>query len=390
MSDKMIGGIKKIHQFMEGEGNFLLPFAPAYLRLLQALNAPAYMDYNFVLCVSGAAVRVSWLQGWAEYKDEPNQSELFVNGDRLTEYRKGFQGAGLEAEFYLSESKRSWWSGNYSGNVTWTDSKKAKADITASIDKGIPVLAHGVAGEPTCLIIGYKNDGARLCLISIFTPDDKKIGESDCRLSDENWTDEITLYCIVTKFTPRHVDKAMLREIMETVIYLARIQKPEIEIPGRHVSLGLEAILSAAEHLVWDEGFEALEPGKKYEGELSWPYARPTGFWRDDGARSLSSRFWAGYCDFLCMLNGFVALEHFLSRYKEIVPEWSAELEEAARCACCIADYTGELWKYVTPDEEGLKKFKTADIRSIFAAHMLRVRIYYTRITEIFDRLLNE
>lgn len=390
MSDKIIGGIKEIHQFMGDEGNFLLPYAPAYLRLLQALDAPEYMDYNFVLCVSGAAVRVSWLQGWAAYKDEPNQSELFINGDRLAEYRKGFSGAGVEAEIYLNEAKKEWWNGNYSGSVTWVDGSKLKKDIVASIDKGIPVLAHGAAGEPTGLIIGYEDNGTRICIISIFTPDDKKNGESQYRLSGESWTDEITLYCIITGFKPRLVDKQLLREVMANIVYLARLKEAKKNIPGKNVSFGLDAVLSLSEHLIWDEGFESLETYKKYEGDLSWHYDRPKEFWREDGARSLADRFWAGYCDFLCMLNGFESLKLFIDRYKEITPEWSVDLEEAGRCAHRIADYTGELWNYVTADEEGLKKFKTADVRSIFAAHMLRVKIYYTRITEIFERLLNE
>ena len=68
---------------------------------------------------------------------------------------------------------------------------------------------------------------------------------------------------------------------------------------------------------------------KKYDGDLLWQYDRPKRFWREDGARSLAHRFWAGYCDFLCMLNGFESLKLFIDRYKEITPEWSADLEEA-------------------------------------------------------------
>ena len=391
MADKLIEGIKEIHQFTEGEGNFLLPYAPAYLRLLQSLGAPDYMDYDFVLCVSGAAVRVSWQQGWAAYEDEPNQSELFINGDRLTEYRRGFAGAGVEAEICLSEAKRERWRGHYSGSVTWAGGEKAKTDITASIDRGIPVPAHGIAGEPACLIIGYEDGGTRLCVMSIFTPADKKTGKSKYRISDGSWTDEITLYCIVRGFRPRAVDMTLLREVMTNVICLARLKSYDKAGSEWHVTYGLEAIGSLAEHLVWDEGFEPLEPYEKYSGSLSWQYERPPGYWRRDGARCLSDRFWAGYCDFLCMLNGFESLKNFIDRMKDKAPpEWSDDLAEASRCAGRIADFTGELWKYVTADEEGLRKFKTADIRSIFAGHMLRVKIYYTRVTEIFERLTGE
>ncbi|MDF2700775.1 MAG: hypothetical protein K0Q49_2338 [Haloplasmataceae bacterium] len=342
MTCKLITGIKEIHQFMKDEGNFLLPFAPAFLRLLQSLNAPNYMNYDFVMCVSGASTRLSWQQGWAAYEGEPNQSELFVNGDRLTEYRKGFEG-----------------------------------------DQAIPVLAHGI-DSPTCLIMGYENDGEKLDILHLFIPDEKKVGETKYMISSENWQDQITMYCIINSFTPRIINKQLLVEIMENVIYLAKLEN------YGSTALGINAIQTLAEHLVWDEGFEKLEPKEKYEGELSWHYERPKSYYREDGARNLHERFWAGYCDFLCMLNGFNALWQFMNKYKDIVPEWIEDLQEASVCARRVCDYTGELWQYVSADELGLLKFKTKDVRSIFAAHMLRAKIYTKRIIEIFERLLKE
>ena len=50
---------------------------------------------------------------------------------------------------------------------------------------------------------------------------------------------------------------------MANIVYLARLKEPEKNIPGKHVSFGLDAILSLSEHLVWDEGFEPLETYKK-------------------------------------------------------------------------------------------------------------------------------
>jgi hypothetical protein len=383
MTCKLITGIKEIHQFMKDEGNFLLPFAPAFLRLLQSLNAPNYMNYDFVMCVSGASTRLSWQQGWAAYEGEPNQSELFVNGDRLTEYRKGFEGVGIDYTIFLNVAKREWWKDNYRGDVTWVNGDRAKVDIIASIDQAIPVLAHGI-DSPTCLIMGYENDGEKLDILHLFIPDEKKVGETKYMISSENWQDQITMYCIINSFTPRIINKQLLVEIMENVIYLAKLEN------YGSTALGINAIQTLAEHLVWDEGFEKLEPKEKYEGELSWHYERPKSYYREDGARNLHERFWAGYCDFLCMLNGFNALWQFMNKYKDIVPEWIEDLQEASVCARRVCDYTGELWQYVSADELGLLKFKTKDVRSIFAAHMLRAKIYTKRIIEIFERLLKE
>ena len=384
--DKLIGGIKECHQFMGEEGNFLLPYAPVFLRLLESMNAPEYMDYSFVMSISGATTRLSWLEGWAQYKDEPNQSELFINGDRLIEVRKGFEGAGVDAKVYLNEAKKDWWKDNYSGDVTWVNGDKAKTDIIASIDKGIPVLAHGIK-SPTCLIIGYENNGEKLHILHNYISDEEKKGETKYTTSNNNWQNDFTFYCIVNSFNPRKVDRKLLSEIMENVIYLAKSEKYQ------NASVGLKSYESLAEHLVWDKGFEPLTFGEEnksddYTGELSWQYERPDGYYREDGARNLGDRFWAGYCDYLCMLNGFGNLHYFLMANKDVVPEWSDDIVNAADDAMRIADYTGELWKYVTPDDDGVRKFKEADTRSIFAAHMIRSKIHHQRIVETFEKIL--
>ena len=57
-----------------------MPEIPAVLRAIQALNAPECMDYDYLLSVSGMAVRLAWQQGWAEYADLPNQG-VFYNED---------------------------------------------------------------------------------------------------------------------------------------------------------------------------------------------------------------------------------------------------------------------------------------------------------------------
>jgi hypothetical protein len=193
------------------------------------------------------------------------------------------------------------------------------------------------------------------------------------------------MYCLVRSFTPRAVDEGLLRYVMEGAVHLARLEGlPKLGA----TALGLASFDALAEHLVWDDGFRELPVKGVYEGKLSWQYDRPQGWWREDGAKNLSTRFWAGYCDFLCMLNGYCELGKFLSDYREIVPSWSDRLEEASRNLFRAGDYTGDLWKYVTPDEVGVEKFRTDDVRSIFAAHMLRAKIFSKRTIEIFEELL--
>lgn len=90
--------------------------------------------------------------------------------------------------------------------------------------------------------------------------------------------------------------------------------------PG--AAMGLSAFDALAEMLVWDESFQIFNDDLSYTGEIPWPYHRPEGYWREDGAHSLADRFWAGYCDFLCMLNGYENMSRFLNKYADIVPEW--------------------------------------------------------------------
>ena len=373
--------VKEIRMFMPGEENgaFLLPYAPAYLRLLQSLGAPGHMNYSFVMAVSGAATRVAWLPGWT---DGAFHRELYINGDRLVEFRRGFKGAGVEAEFCLNEAQREWWAKDFSGEVTWVTPEKARADIVASLNKGVPVLAllkHSAA----CLIIGHEGNGNRLNFIFAFSKEEDKMGESRYELTPENWADEIKMYCLVKSFEPRAVDKALLREVMQTAVALARAGNVG------DCAVGLNAQQMLAEHLVWDEGFAQLDLAP-FDGALSWPYERPEGYWREENARSLGARFWGGYCDFLCMQNGFGNLGMFLEAHKDVVPEWSGAFQEAARCAERNAYFTGALWQHVQGNDEGMLKFKTEDIRSIFAGHMLRSKIYHLRMVEIFERLLGE
>lgn len=54
MESKFIEGVKPLQQFMD-DGSFLMPEIPAVLRAAQALHFPAYVDYDYLLSVSGMA-----------------------------------------------------------------------------------------------------------------------------------------------------------------------------------------------------------------------------------------------------------------------------------------------------------------------------------------------
>ena len=53
----------------------------------------------------------------------------------------------------------------------------------------------------------------------------------------------------------------------------------------------------------------------------------PEGYYRTDGARTLAQRFWSGYCDYLCMLNGYEIFFAFLGK----ICRYRSRLERASQ-----------------------------------------------------------
>ncbi len=363
MQEKFIEGVMPLQQFME-DGSFLMPEIPAVLRALQALKAPKYIDYDYLLSVSGMAVRLAWQQGWAEYVGLPNQGIFYNEGNKsIVEMALDRIGATYTVK-----------------TVSHVGIETAKNDIKKSIDKGVPVLIQ----EPCvyAAILGYKGDD--LYGVSTSADAGKRVEPYQYNLFD-TWQEETVSYTLIEDYTPKAMDAQLLRDTLRTAVYLARTTR--VDRLG-DTALGVSSFDALAEMLVWDENFDPLEPGKRYEGELTFPYERPEGYYRTDGARTLDQRFWSGYCDYLCMLNGYENFFRFLDKYADTIPEWSSRLREAAQYYLHACVYSGELWKYVTPDAAGVAKFKDKDVRYAFAAHMLRAKIYTIRAVEIFEGLL--
>lgn len=385
MSKKIIDNVKILYQMMD-DGSMLLPDMPVVYRLMQVLGSPSWVDYDYIMSISGAAVRLSWQQGWAGHDGEPNQSTLFINGDELIEYKRVFSRLGVSYSTHYIIGKKTDKDKSNDDNIIWNTPQEAKKDIVNSINRGIPVIIN----EPyvTSLILGYEDDGSVLYGISIFAPKEGRVLPHNYN-KIVNWENEIKKYFLISNYTPRCMDKELLTEVFETAVELARTVR--IDKLG-DTALGISAFDALAEQLVWDESFEVLEPDKRYEGEINWPYDKPKGYYSEDGARSLSDRFWKGYCDFLCMLYGYSSFSRFLKRQVDagIAPEWSNELQKAAKYYDIACDYADRLWDYVTPDNKGVAKFKNKEVRYTFAAHMLRAKIYTIKAVEELDKLLAE
>lgn len=362
MESKIIAGVKPLAQFMD-DGSFLMPEIPAVYRAIQALGCPAWVDYDYVLSLSGAAVRLSWQQGWASYDGLPNQSDLFFDGEEFTDIKLALNRLGVSHKLRRAAE---------------VGIETARREITDSLDRGIPVL---LTDRSVC-VLGY--DGDSLLGVSTYADQNQRETPHNYNRFDD-WESEIQAYFIIESYAPRGMDRRLLSDTLETAVKLAT--NTRIDKLG-DTALGISSFDALAEQLVWDESFEPLEPGKRYEGKISFPYDRPEGYYREDGARTLGARFWDGYCDFLCMLNGYSNFARFLERYAGVVPEWHEKLLEAATYYHAACDYSGKLWQYVTPDDNGVAKFKDKDVRYAFAAHMLRAKIFTVRAVEILQTLI--
>jgi hypothetical protein len=333
---------------------------------MQAMGCPAWVDYDYVQSLSGTAVRLSWQQGWAAYDGLPNQANLFFDGGEFTNVKLALDRLGVA--YTLRRA----------GDV---GIDAAKHEIASSIDRGVPVL---LTNDSVCVacILGYDADA--LLGVSTFADQSQREAPHNYNRFDD-WQRELQAYIIIESYAPREMDRQLLLDTLRTAVTLAtttRIGK------FGHTALGISSFDALAEQLVWDESFAPLEPGTRYDGPISFPYDRPAGYYREDGARTLGDRFWAGYCDFLCMLNGYGSFARFLERYAGVVPEWRDKLLEAATSYQAACDYSGALWQYVTPDDNGVAKFKEKDVRYAFAAHMLRAKIFTIKAVEILQKLI--
>jgi len=369
MKENFISGVRYLQQFMD-DGSFLTPEIPSVLRAVQAINAPDYMDYTYLLSVSGSALRLAWQQGWAGYDDTPNQC-IFYNEGKRSIHEIALDRTGVK---YTLK------------NVSETGIETAEKDIKASIDNGFPVLLNG-----PFTVLGYREKSdteTELYGVYTFADPDRRDPSTGYSLNPE-WPEKAGTYIIIDGFDPRGMDADLLKEVLRTAVYQSRTSR--VDYLG-DTALGISAFDALAEMMVWDESFDPLNtenPGTEYESAIAFPYERPDGYYRIDGGKTLLHRFWCGYCDFLCLLNEYENFADFLKKYSNIIPEWKNELELASDDYLRANTFSGELWKYVTPDDAGAVKFKDSSVRYAFAAHMLRAKIYTVRALERIEKLLS-
>lgn len=149
MSRRLIPNVEKLYE--NRTENYMFP--SCMRSAMSALNEDEEFDFSFFAGVCGDL----FTQIWLEPKWRYNDSYSNVCKETQIPVRNAFNACGYEYTY-----------------VTENEIRKDKTDcikkITASIDKGFPVLAFGIVGPPVCSIIcGYAEEGDVLIGWSQFT-----------------------------------------------------------------------------------------------------------------------------------------------------------------------------------------------------------------------------
>ena len=197
--------------------------------------------YAYLMGVTGAAFKLTWGDGW----QPDNVASWLVGRDPAEIFRRGFAAIGYEY-----------------GTLRHSDLRKegddndefARGRIIESIDKGRPVIAHGVIGPPEeCIIAGYDEGGDVLIGWSFFqSSPDWNAGvdlEPNGMFRKRNWfADTWSLVLIGDKGEQPDL-KQVYREALEWASDVIRAPK-RFE---RHN--GLAAYDAWADHLLRDDDF---------------------------------------------------------------------------------------------------------------------------------------
>ena len=135
---------------------------PSCMRaVMEYLGHPEY-DYIHFVGVTGAGFFLNWKDGW--HGDNVAIYYMVSVAEHVKLFHYGYDSTGYANVCVMLKGKDA------------VDEAEAKRRIVASIDAGMPVLAHGVVGPPeTCIIAGYDESGDVLIGWSFFQTHDDQI-----------------------------------------------------------------------------------------------------------------------------------------------------------------------------------------------------------------------
>lgn len=179
---------------------------------LTAHNTSWRLDHlhTFIMGVSGCAFRLSWGAGW----QPDNVAIHYMSDDPAAPFRHALTAVGYDFELVGRQDFT-------------TDEAVFRAKIIDSINRGHPLIAHGVIGPPEdCIVAGYDDAGAVLVGWNYFQHKPEFADEVDFELNGyfrkRHWYDETwSLLLIGEKQTPPPLAETY-REALRWALQVAR------------------------------------------------------------------------------------------------------------------------------------------------------------------------
>ena len=359
---RVLQGVQKIGYSAADGTPMLNQFCGSFSAALSALGADSSLDYTFVAAASGAAFRMLWKQGW--HPDNVDLSHL--HEEAFLPMRRAFEAAGCSAEICMCRDSKAAWQGEFRG-VRLRTEQEAWQDITASIDRGMPVLALGVIGPPECCIVtGYDEEDRALLGYNYFQEHAKEEGLSidpDGCFRKRGWYDNTPAYFVLRGFQPVAVDESKYRTILQRAVDLALMPTSN----GR--AAGLEGYRAWADQLLWDDGYQTtVQAG---DGDMNF-VGKDGG--NADFSTDVTGRFGV-FCDPFLMVCERASAACLCERAAEAVPRWRDDLLRAAALYRRVGEDPNPLWQRLGLFEEKQERFRDADVRGLLAAQVLRRRL---------------
>jgi len=337
MDSHIIENVPRIAQFI-GNDSYLTPFIGSLYAALHGMGTPR--RYAELLSLSGAGNRLTW---------RPNEwfggncDILACEEPPFAPHLRVLNAIGLTAKIRLCRE-------TVGLPGPYAPLEKAKEEIVASIEKGIPVIAMGIIGPPECCVVyGFEKDGDVLIGWNYFQDSEGFSPEQPFR--KENWLPGLTGYLILGKAETQPSQQGSAVAAFRAIASHAR----QYEVRGARVGLAAwEEMLRQLEHDDFTHLKRLLLP---QSGEI----------WSEDvWSTTAQGRFFT-YCDALCQIHERGVALHYYQYLAEKYPEWQIHLLPAIAAWKECSAYGGFLWKYVTMDPKGYEKFTDPAIRKILA-----------------------
>lgn len=318
---------------------------PSCMRaLMQYLGHPEY-DYVHFVGVTGAGFYLNWKDGW--HMDNSAIYFMVPFADHVQLFEHAFAATGYAMALAPLKGP---------GGL---DETAARQRIVASIDAGMPVLAHGVVGPPeTCLITGYDEGGAVLIGWSFFQSEREWASgveyEPNGMFRRRGWYEQ-TWDIIVPGPRGAPLDPAMVRR--RSLAWAIKVVRTVETWDGRTHN-GLAAYDAWADHLL-------------READISPSGAPPAGATcRPYDVHDLAVGMVA---------EGRYYASEYLLRLAQAEPRLRAHLLQAAGCYAQEHDLMWEAWDCVGGNGRGpeqVARFADPAVRRRLVAMIQRAKAY--------------